>query len=551
MAKQSWSPDTKIDGEKKNVSETPDVNITGGKHFATRTRVNDIARTLKKLPDLDPILRKLGKHIPELQELLSDSHLESVWSVRCAAASGAEWFIAPGDDSSGAKETADAFADELKDMDIPRIIEEMMDAVAYGYSPLEVLWALKDGRWGISNIVGKPPQWFEFSPENNLVFRTGITGTEELPENRFLLVQHRPSYANPYGVKVFSKCYWPVTFKKNGFRWWTTFVEKYGSAFMYGKYPLTAGEQFKAELLQALESMIADAVAIAPEGSEITIGSASDKKGSSDVHEAYIRAANAEISKAVLGQTLTTEIGEKGSFAAAQAHNMVREDIAVSDRSRICAAFNRLAAVYTFYNFGKDAVPPLFQFIKDEDLQIERAKRDVELHQVGWRPTQEYFIRQYGMQEDDFTVQEASESGGFPGFKTNFNQDLNSINDGEKQPKDCGCGSGEKSKIKKLLKKFAMLFASKEEKQMDKDTKLIDSFEADILKAAQQESDSTVDTLLATVQKAEDFDDAREKLMKAYNTLKPEKCAALISEVRYAASQIGAANGKKGGRKNG
>ena len=95
MAKQSWSPDAKIDGEKKNVSETPDVNITGGKHFATRTRVNDIARTLKKLPDLDPILRKLGKHIPELQELLSDSHLESVWSVRCAAASGAEWFIAP------------------------------------------------------------------------------------------------------------------------------------------------------------------------------------------------------------------------------------------------------------------------------------------------------------------------------------------------------------------------------------------------------------------------------------------------------------------------
>ncbi|MCL2602721.1 MAG: hypothetical protein FWD91_07915, partial [Treponema sp.] len=98
---------------------------------------------------------------------------------------------------------------------------------------------------------------------------------------------------------------------------------------------------------------------------------------------------------------------------------------------------------------------------------------------------------------------------------------------------------------------FAMLFASKEEKQMDKDTKLIDSFEADILKAAQQESDNTVDTLLAAVQKAEDFDDAREKLVKAYGTLKPEKCAALISEVRYAASQIGAANGKKGGRKNG
>ena len=551
MKKQRWSPDAKIDGKKKTANDTPDVNISGGNHFATRTRVNDIVRTLKKLPDLDPVLRKLGKHIPELQELLTDSHLESVWSVRCAAASGAEYFVAPGDDSSGAEETALAFAAELKDMDIPRVIEEMMDAVAYGYSPLEVLWALKDGRWGISNIVGKPPQWFEFSSENKLVFRTGITGTEELPDNRFLLVQHRPSYANPYGVKVFSKCYWPVTFKKNGFRWWTTFVEKYGGAFMYGKYPTNSGEQFKNELLRALESMISDAVAIAPEGSEITISSAFDKKGGSDVHEAYIKMANSEISKAVLGQTLTTEIGDTGSFAAAQAHNLVREDIAAADRFRICAAFNRLAAVYTFYNFGKDAVPPLFKFVKDEDLQIQRADRDVKLHQVGWRPTREYFARQYGMQEDDFTVQEERESGGFPGFNNNFNSDFSKINDGEKQPELCGCGCGEKSKTKKLLRKFALLFASKKEKRMEKDSKLISGFEENILKTAQRETDSTVDALLTAARGAKDFDDAREKLIKAYGALKPEKCAVLICEARYAASQIGAASGKKGGRKNG
>ena len=42
--------------------------------------------------------------------------------------------------------------------------------------------------------------------------------------------------------------------------------------------------------------------------------------------------ANAEISKAVLGQTLTTEIGERGSYAAAQAHNEVREHLAAADR---------------------------------------------------------------------------------------------------------------------------------------------------------------------------------------------------------------------------
>jgi phage gp29-like protein len=129
-------------------------------------------------------------------------------------------------------------------------------------------------------------------------------------------------------VKVFSKCYWPATFKKNGFRWWTVFVEKYGGAFLYGKYPNNAGSQFKAELLAALENMIADAVAIAPEGSEITIESLANKGSVSTVHSEYIEAANKEISKAVLGQTLTTDIGKAGSCAAAQAHNLVREDLA-------------------------------------------------------------------------------------------------------------------------------------------------------------------------------------------------------------------------------
>jgi phage gp29-like protein len=130
-------------------------------------------------------------------------------------------------------------------------MEEIMDAVAFGYSPLEVLWRADGGRRGIGDIEGKPPEWFEADRQNRLVFKTGVCGTEELP--RFLIARHRPSCANPYGVKVFSKCYRPVTFKKNGFRRRTVFVEKYGGAFLYGKYPNNATDVYKTELLDALE----------------------------------------------------------------------------------------------------------------------------------------------------------------------------------------------------------------------------------------------------------------------------------------------------------
>jgi phage gp29-like protein len=547
QGKGQWGPHANIDSEKKDLFDTPDVNLSGGDHFATRSRANDFVRLMRGLPDPDPVLKKMGKGITALQELLTDSHLESVWGVRCAATSGAEWFMSAAQDGGyREQEAADSFAEELKDMDVPRIIEEMMDAVAYGYSPLEVLWQAKEGRWGIGNIVGKPPQWFEFNQNNNLVLKAGMLATEELPENRFLLVQHRPSYANPYGVKVFSKCFWPVTFKKNGFRWWTVFVEKYGGAFMYGKYPSNASEQFKDELLSALDKMVADAVAIAPEGSEITIQSAADKGGSSGVHQSYIQMANAEISKAVLGQTLTTEIGDVGSFAAASAHNLVREDIASADRRRISAAFNRLAAVYTFYNFGGEVAPPLFQFVKDEDLQSARAERDMKLHQMGWRPKKEYIVREYGMQEEDFELaEESSGSDAFPGFRR-----LAVIPEKE-HPENCPCGCQDWKKRKSLFHRIALLFASKDEKELEQDTDLIERFDTAILKAAQEETNETVDAFVDAAGQAHNFEDVFETLGALYDRRSPARCADLVDEIRYAASQIGAKTGQKGGRRNG
>jgi hypothetical protein len=542
-----WAPDAPVNSEKKGLSGAPDVNLSGGDHFATRSRANDFVRLMRALPDPDPVLRKMGRGITALQELLTDSHLESVWSVRCAATSGAEWFMAAGEEGSREQEAADAFAGELSGMDVPRIIEEMMDAVAYGYSPLEILWAAREGRWGIGNIVGKPPQWFEFDQENRLVLKTGILGSEELPENRFLLVRHRPSYANPYGVKVFSKCFWPVTFKKNGFRWWTVFVEKYGGAFMYGKYPSNAGEQFKNELLDALEKMVADAVAIAPEGSEITIASAVSKGVSGGIYQSYIQTANAEISKAVLGQTLTTEIGDVGSYAAAETHNEVREHLAAADRRRISAAFNRLAAVYTFYNFGADVVPPLFQFVKDEDLQSARADRDVKLHQVGWRPGKAYISREYGIPEEDFDLaKEPSGEEPFPGFRSPLIPE-------KEHPENCPCGCRNRKhrfrKRRSLFHKAALLFASKDEKELERDADLKDRFETSILKAAQEEADETVDAFIDAAGQAHNFDDVFQALGSVYDRRPPARCAALIDEARYAAGQIGAKTGQKGGRR--
>jgi phage gp29-like protein len=275
---QQWAPTAQVDGIKERLSELPDVNIFGGRHFASRDRAYEFTRIMGTIPDPDPILKQIGKNIHVLEALLTDSHLESVWSIRCAATSRAQWFMAPGE-GGGKKEqeAADNFAEQLKDLDVSRIIEEMMDAVAYGYAPMEVLWKKDGDLWGIENIVGKPPHWFEFDADNRLVFIGGGISYEPVPDNRFLLIQHRPTYLNPYGDKTFSKCFWPVTFKKKGMTWWTVFIEKYGGAFLFGKYPNNFPKEEKDKLLDSLDRMITDAVAIFPEDSEITIESLANK----------------------------------------------------------------------------------------------------------------------------------------------------------------------------------------------------------------------------------------------------------------------------------
>jgi phage gp29-like protein len=274
--------------------------------------------------------------------------------------------------------------------------------------------------------------------------------------------------------------------------------------------------------------MITDAVAIIPEGADIHIEALANKGSVSEIHAGYIAAANAEISKAVLGQTLTTEIGDKGSYAAAQAHNLVREDLAAADRRRICAAFNRLAAVYTLYNFGDAVTPPKFEFVRDEDLQLERIGRDEKLYNVGWRPKKTYITREYGIPEEDFDLAEGTEKGaGFTSEEaaSRFNHAA-----------PCSCCN---DKPPNLLDKFASLFALKEDKAAQKDERLMGEFGETMLSAGQAEIDALVEGFADALGMVDKWEDISAALLKQYKSQSSDTLAHLIDEVRFAAQGIG------------
>lgn len=121
--------------------------------------------------------------------------------------------------------------------------------------------------------------------------------------------------------------------------------------------------------------------------------------------------SNAEISKAVLSQTLTTEIGDKGAYAAASAHLSVRQEVCDFDKKLVIRALNELISLICLLNFG-DPTGPIFTFVEDSDVRLDLAQRDVLLQRMGVRFTQVYYERNYNFRQDEFTLTKPEPQGG-------------------------------------------------------------------------------------------------------------------------------------------
>lgn len=378
---------------KKNLTE----------EIATRKRALNFYSLANILPDPDIVLRKQGKDMRIYKELMCDAHVFACVQSRKAGVLSLDWDINRGVDKD---ENAENIFKLLKSLDIHKLINDILDATLYGFQPLEIIWKKnKSGYILPTKIIAKPPEWFCFDDDNNLKFRTKENYYGELlPNKKFLLAQNNQSYNNPYGERTLSRVFWNVTFKKGGMKFWVVFTEKYGMPHLIGKHPRGATKEETNTLADMLEEMVQDAIAVIPDDSSVEIQEAS-KSSSAEIYEKLIDKMNAEISKAILGQTLTTEIGSTGSYAAANTHMAVRQDIIDSDKKLVESVINQLIAWIYEINYSNAEVP-VFEMFAPEDVDLTLAQRDKILSETGVKFTKEYFIKNYGLEDDDFEIRE-------------------------------------------------------------------------------------------------------------------------------------------------
>lgn len=374
------------------------------KQFATRERIQGIQSIYKALPDPDKILEENNYDYNIFRDLLNDPHLMATIQQRKMQVMQMGWEI----DYEGEDKIKNKVMEIFRNLPLSNMISEILDAIFFGFSIGEIEWINEGNELTPINLISKPQEWFIFSNENKLKLRKNTNGFylfeegEELPEFKFILSQYNPTYTNPYGQKVLSKCYWPVVFKRAGIEFWQLMMERYGMPFLLGRYPSTFTEEQKAEFVEQLKKMVQDNVTIF----ENTLGIELKESPQYDIGQLYeilVNFHNKEISKAVLTVTLTTEIEKTGSYSASAIHKEMLEYLGVSDKKLVEKALNTLIEFYCQINFGNIACPRV-KMNKKEAVVDESVSRDKVLNEIGVKFTKEYFKKRYNLNDGDFEL---------------------------------------------------------------------------------------------------------------------------------------------------
>lgn len=348
------------------------------------------------LPNPDRIVSGKGGY-KTLRRLRNDPHVSSCIQSRRSGLTAMSRKIAQGKTSSKVLQAAEEM---IAGLDIERIMRDCLEAVLYGFQAMEIIYEEKNGLITPTDVSAKPQELFFFDTEGKIRYRPEQGGKgKPTPEHKILLCRSEPTSDNPYGTALLSKCYWPVSFKNAGLRFWVNYMERFGMPMLLGKYNRGAASDEAAKLAEELADMNEAGVIVSPSDIDISIKEPM-RFSSISLYKELIKLCNDEISKALLSETLTTELGS-GSYAAAKVHSEVRKEVIISDKRLVEKAFGDLIKSFTEINFPGEKAPEFVITVGQSGNEEKARKDEILARACGIRFSKEYFMRTYGYKDSD------------------------------------------------------------------------------------------------------------------------------------------------------
>lgn len=348
-----------------------------GLEIATRATDPLFYSALEYLPNPDRVLRKLGRAQEVYEDIYGDAHvLGELRSIRSALLSWS-WRLQAGAEDSASLRVLELAERVMRTQPAPGmqwsdVIWAMGGAVFRGYAVHEVVWGYNGNELIPVKVVERPQRRFTFGTADNelrLLTRENMLEGDPVDARKFLVTRHMHSFDNPYGVAVFSACFWPYVFKHSGVKYFAKFSERFGIPWAIGKYPLGTKSEDVTALADALATMVEDAVAAIPNDSSVELMTVNTGMASLP-QERLVALCNREMSKALTSQTLASELTDAGARAASETHRERETSVNESDRAIIEYSMNELLCWLTELNVA-GAVPPKFEFYDEAETQKE------------------------------------------------------------------------------------------------------------------------------------------------------------------------------------
>lgn len=338
--------------------------------------------------------------------------MAATFEQRCLSITAHEWFVEAASDEPRDVEAADWVRECLKGTNFDEATRQMLSAVLLGFAVAECDWEIRDdGRVWLKQLLVRRQKRFAFSPRGELLLLTASNPRGELmPPRKFWV--HRcggPHADDPYGRGIGGRLYWPCFFKRNGLRFWMTFLDRFGSPSTIATLPPGASEEDRRKALELVSIIQRDTGAVVPEGVALSLLESTRSAGGD--FGAFCDRMDAAISKVTLGQTMTTDDGS--SLSQSKTHLSVRDQMLKADADALCESFN--AQVVTWlcdWNFPTARPPKVWRrFEAVEDLSA-RAQRDATIAQLGYRPTIEEVREVYGGEWEPLPQMAAAQASG-------------------------------------------------------------------------------------------------------------------------------------------
>lgn len=300
----------------------------------------------------------------------------------------------------------------LKSVFHASILSQILETYLYGINVFEINWERKQGLL-VPSLVGRDFQEFKFDNEGKLLF-LGNGYEEAIPPFKVVYGIYNQSFRAPYGESALRHLYFSVNVKNAGLDFWIRFLERFGEPWAVAKT-----QDDPNTLALEVSNMLNGSTAVIDKDEEIELIQPSAKSDFKNL----INYCDSQINRFILGGNLTGEV-TGGSLAAAQAHNTIRSEIALSDERILCYVCNRVISYFKALNGISEEIT--FSLFNEDEPKTELASRDKIIYEMGFQPTQEYIEKTYNLKTTpkDSTKQEGEGNRDSNLVKNSLNSNL-------------------------------------------------------------------------------------------------------------------------------